>query len=332
MNKSNKILIIIASSLLLIIFIHWLKPLFKKPKKIKEIKVSINKVVIDNPKLEIRHVFVQKDQVWFLGEKKYEVDKQAISNVLIEIKKSRKIELVSELDSDFKYNLGSSNRVKVEVFNDNKLIRTLFIGKESATYHYRYLKYDKNPFIYQTMDTFKGKFELSTIDFRNKEIFSFAENEVTSIKIEDLNKNVLVISKEIPNVNKVKESKKDKDSVSFVWQDSLKRHYEGQEITAFINILGNLKVDSFLEETSKSLEIKKAKRKITVNTTEKVYELIILNDKKENKDQVYTLSKKYAFIISASDAEVLNGKFSLLSIKEGTKKEGTKEGTDKNKE
>ncbi len=315
MNKSNKILIIIASSLLLIIFIHRLKPLLKKPKEIKAIEPPINKVIIHNPKLEIMHVFVQKDQVWFLGEKKYEVDRQAISNLLIEIKKSRNIELVSELDDDFKYNLGSSNRIKVEAFGDNKLIRTLFIGKESATYHYRYLKYDKNPFIYQTKDTFKGKFQLSTTDFRNRQVFSFAENQVTSIKLEDLNKDSLVISKEISNGNKDKESKKDEDSsLGFVWQDSLKRRYKNQEITAFINILGNLKVDSFLEETSKSLEIKKIKRKITINTANKVYELIILKDKKLN--QIYTPSKKYGFIVSASDAEVLSRNFSLSSIEE----------------
>ena len=347
MKRNNLILLLVIVGLGLIIGISRYQKQQDKPMTIKALSDSeekVMKVVVMQKKMNdelkeeehedhegheaegqteaaevLRIEVMKKDDQWLINEEQYLAETKKIDDLVQEVKRERRIDLISELGDDYnKYELDKEKATVIELYGEQgKLLRSYRLGKQSPNGNHIYFMKDKDKAVYQTGNSFNSVLETDVDMLREKILFSFIQGEAKTVEIKEAEEEAPLVISEVTitnQANKTNESDATTNSqTTLAWKDQNGKSYDMAKIKKILEILSSLKVDTFLDDTMESLKKEPMKRQFSVRVKSEIYELMILKDQmtlSEGKDEkkiyrLYSPHRKYGFTLMEKDIEVL---------------------------
>ncbi|MCM1321052.1 MAG: DUF4340 domain-containing protein [Bacteroides sp.] len=180
--KNRKVILLACIGFLVAVYICQL--IFAAGSKVKDIRLdgTIDKYIISlgGELLEV----VRNDGSWFVGEKKYPADNDAVNEMNETAEKIRVLGTVSRgADSD-RYGLDDSSAVVVEVQSAGKTIRSMRIGKASVTSRQTYMQLDGAKDVLLVSGDAAAAFSKSIDDLREKSIYDISLSDIARIASE----------------------------------------------------------------------------------------------------------------------------------------------------
>ena len=315
----TKLLIVILTVIILLVFFLPKKGEKTYIKSLSSISSEIDSFVIKKGNVSA-YIFQENDE-WKVAKEKgsesYKADKSKVQEILKNIKEEKKVEVVSKSKAYYKYELDEENRIDIKAYYKEKEVAYLSIGKSANNYssYYTLLKNDSN--IYQLVGQIRDTFFYEVKELRDKKVYSFNAEDILSLKIDKGVKSVTLMKKNvnkninqkaISKVKEVQEKKGDLKEIDLMWKDEANKEYKKYEIDDIVNTISNLKVDKFLEESSKEFTKGAFYIKFKIELKQgKSYQLTLF---KRNETFVAVVPfMKQAFSISSEDIDRLDIKW-----------------------
>jgi hypothetical protein len=225
---------------------------YKLPEVKKLQTDEISNINIKKKNSEI--MLVKEAGKWLIGEKKYPADSTMVENMLKAISNIKLSALVSESKNYSIYDLDEENRVEVEAFKGDKLLRKIIIGKNAPTHHHTFVMLDDDYRVYHAEGTIRREFDRTVAELRDRKVMSFSD-EISEVTLKR-GKETLVMVKTSPPVSvditetEAKEKEKTEESTP-KWTTADGKAVKENEIKTIINTLSNLICDEFIEDKTK---------------------------------------------------------------------------------
>jgi len=244
---------------------------------------------------------------WTIGPKKYPADTLKVKNILDVIGKLTLTALVSESKSYNRYNLDDDNKITVKAFDKDKLKLEFDIGKAASSFRHTFVKIAGDERVFHARGSFRGKFDKTLDDLRDKAVLAFKINEIREIHITK-GKHKMSFSRTQSPVE-VKESKKSDTSspkaqqTEIIWQDASGKKGDNSKINRLLTTLSDLSCEKYLSGQSKDELINPVYTLLLKGS--KVYKLSIFEKlDKDNEDYPAISSENsYPFMLSGSQVE-----------------------------
>jgi hypothetical protein len=266
----------------------------------------------DISRLEVKNnatsiVISKEGNQWIIGPEKYPADRSKINSMLDVIGKLSLTALVSQSKSYARYHLDESNQIKVKAFDKDKLRREFDIGKAAASFRHTFVKIAGDERVYHARGSFRGKFDTTVEDLRDKAVFSFKIDEIREINISQGKKRMAFNLVQSPK--EAKEAKKeDGDSpkvkpVKMIWQTADGKTANHSKINRLLTTLADLSCKKYIANRTKDQFTDPIFTLLLKGSQE--YKLSIFEKpSKENEDYPGISSENnYPFILSASEAK-----------------------------
>jgi hypothetical protein len=288
------ILIIIAVSIYLFVQKSG-KTHYSLPDIQKIEKNDISKLTVKKGDSEI--VLVKENDKWFVGPKQFLADSSLVDKMFESICSLTLSALVSESKNYFIYDLDEKNRIKVEAYKKDKVLRRLKIGKPALSHRHTFIKLDNDHRVYHCQGNITNLFTKTIPELRNKEVMSIDE-EITELTLKKGNAEITVRKLSIPPSADIQtaKDKKEKESIEpqTKWMTDKDIPVKETEINEIVTTLSKLRCDSFIEDKTKE-DFVSAIYSVSlkgINT----YSISIF-DKTENKYSAISSQSKYPFYI-----------------------------------
>jgi hypothetical protein len=93
-------------------------------------------------------------------------------------------ELVSITGSLSRYDLEEDEAVHVQAYDDSKVVRSLILGKQAATFRHTYVKLPDDSRVFQMPGDLRAIFDRGVSELRNKRVLSFNQDDIRRIEAE----------------------------------------------------------------------------------------------------------------------------------------------------
>ena len=144
--------------------------------------VQIDRITIsssDNGDL----TFFKDNGEWTVTDKRYPGDKAKIENLVEKLTTVKVVDTVSTRSLYERYEVDDAHRVTVTAKQGDKVVRTLYIGKASATSRQSYLLADDDPKVLLVSGNYRRDFDKKAVDFRDKTVFAIDQQTITGIAL-----------------------------------------------------------------------------------------------------------------------------------------------------
>ncbi|RMF92276.1 MAG: DUF4340 domain-containing protein [Candidatus Schekmanbacteria bacterium] len=255
-------------------------------KDISKIKIKKGSEVIDVEK---------KGANWVIMPKEYPADKEKIENLIDKASKVKLTALASESKKYEVYKLDEENRIEVELYQSDKPVRKIFIGKPVSSSRHTFIRLDDDYRVYHAEGNLRSAFNKDVDDLRNKKIWEINE-EITKVTLIKDKKKLILLKKPTENKDKKEEKKtKEKEKISYKWQtEDGKDVIEGQ-ITEIINMLKDFTCDRFIEDKKKD-EFRNPIYKVILSGANSYS--ISFFDEKDGQYEAISSQSEYPFLVS----------------------------------
>jgi len=244
---------------------------------------------------------------WTIGPKKYPADTLKVKNILDVMEKLTLTALVSESKSYNRYNLDDDNKITVKAFDKDKLKLEFDIGKAASSFRHTFVKIAGDERVFHARDSFRGKFDKTVDDLRDKTVLAFKIDEIREIHISKGNK--MTFFSLIQSPGEAKDSEKSDASnpenkpLKIIWQNASGKKGDNSKINRLLTTLSNLSCEKYISDRSKD------------EFTDPVYTLLLkggkeyklsifekLNDDNEDYPAISS-ENSYPFILSGSQVK-----------------------------
>ncbi|MCQ2578590.1 MAG: DUF4340 domain-containing protein [Treponema sp.] len=194
MNK-RKIILAAIDLILAVVLICQVAFRTKEKVKIFTIDEDITKLEISSTSEDI--VLNRFNALWHVNEQKYIGDPATCEGLVDLLQSIRVIDQVAKTDSDAdlaKYNLQQGKAVVVKAYNGDKLLRTIYVGKNTSSQYQNYLKIDDGKEVYLAQGNFIDEFDTTVDRVRSHTVWDIDSFDITSIKQTSADGSVLVLS------------------------------------------------------------------------------------------------------------------------------------------
>lgn len=190
---------------------------------------------------------VRENEKWFLGNEKYLADENKIATLLDTISKVTLLDTISNrLGESEKAQYEITNSFKVVAKSNEKIVRTIFVGKNASTISQNYISLDDEKKVYLASGDLRSQFEKTIGDLRSMKIFSLKANDIVSLSTKTKLETLQV--------------QKEND----VWKlTNAKTEIDSEKIANWISSIANLSASTWLskdfvlpQERDASVEIK----------------------------------------------------------------------------
>ncbi|MCK4542731.1 MAG: DUF4340 domain-containing protein [Spirochaetales bacterium] len=198
---------------------------------------SIDRIVLSRG--EEQAVLVLEENIWKVLPGHYRADQQKVKSAGESITEAGFVDLISESAHYSRYGLDEESMLRAAVFEDEKLLRELYIGNSSTTGNYTYARIPDDPRVFSLRGN-PGRVMMTAVEsWRDKTVLSFSANSVTGFTWET----------EEQKTQFVKNSTED----GTVWKTGT--GYEGDDVKIgnVIRQLSYLKAGSFLDADPENL-------------------------------------------------------------------------------
>ena len=244
---------------------------------------------------------------WTIGPKKYPADTLKVKNMLDVMEKLTLTALVSESKSYNRYNLDNDNKITVKAFGKDKLKLEFDIGKAASSFRHTFVKIAGDERVFHARGSFRGKFDKTVDDLRDKAVLAFKIDEIREIHISKGNKKMLFSLIQSPEEAKDSEksdaSSPKNEALKIIWQNASGKKGNNSKINRLLTTLSDLSCEKYISGQSKD------------EFTDPVYTLLLKGSKeyklsifekldKDNEDYPAISSENsYPFILSGSQVK-----------------------------
>ena len=252
-------------------------------------------------------VLSKEDGKWTIGPKKYPADELKIKNMLDVIGKLSLTALVSQSKSYNRYHLDEDNKIKVKAFDKDKLRREFDIGKAAASFRHTFVKISGDERVFHARGSFRGKFDKTVEDLRDKTVLSFKINEIREIHISKgkhkMAFNLTQPPKEAKQPEKANTSSPKTEPIKMLWQTAAGKNASSTKINRLLTTLSDLSCEEYISGQEKD-EWKDPIFTLLLKGS-KEYKLSIFEKLNKDKKDYPAISSEnsYVFNLSGSEAE-----------------------------
>ncbi len=225
--------------------------------KLAPINEAADRLVIEKggERVELRRV----DGQWVIEPQAWPANQERVKNMVDDLKNIKLSALISEKKNYLRYELTPEKRLTVALYQGDRLLRQVTIGKCSSTYRQTYVMLKDDPRVYQALGNLKNNFFSTVDELRDKTVLRIDDRDLAAIDEVTLERNeknglrTLVMVK-VKAADDKKDGKKDEDGAAPAasaerWQ--LKdggTPVKGREVTALLKALSHLQCSRYLEE------------------------------------------------------------------------------------
>lgn len=197
----------------------------------------------------------KRDNQWYLEPEGYLADTRKVDDMLDVIETLSLAALVSESKDYQRYDLHPAKRITAKAWQDDALRRNLDIGKAASSFRHTFVKLADDSRVFQANGNFRGKFEQSKDNLRDRGVLSFKAGDIQEVQITKDQATVEMVRKEVPVEPAASESEKSDaplpPEVNFEWQDRNGKKANDQDLNRLLTTLGNLKCARYIDDRKK---------------------------------------------------------------------------------
>lgn len=266
---------------------------------------DISKIEISGPDESI--ALNKKDSKWYIGTDEYLADSKKAQDMLDVIGKLTLTALVSESKKYSRYNLSNDKKIHVKAWIGGKVKREFEIGKAAGSYQHTFVKLSEDHRVYHAIGNFRGKFDQTVENIRDKVVLSFEKADIHEIKITKGEKSLVFKREEIPVVVKPGENNDKPVSPSKkkeqVWKRSDGENADQSSLNSLLATLSHLRCDRYISDKIKE-DFADPLHTVLLTGTQK-YILSIFPETEKGSEKYPTLSSEndYPFLLTKLQVE-----------------------------
>jgi hypothetical protein len=197
-------------------------------------------------------VLNKKDNKWHLEPHGYLADANKVKNMLNVLGAFTLTTLVSESKDYVRYDLNAEKRITVKAWQQEALKRNFDIGKSASSFRHTFVRIDGDSRVFHARDNFRGKFELTSDNLRDKNVLSFKSTDIREIQIAKDKTSLKLVRSQVPvTPQQEKSDNAPQVAVKFEWQSSDGTKGNGPNLNRLLTTLSNLNCADYINDRSK---------------------------------------------------------------------------------
>jgi hypothetical protein len=250
-RKEHIILVAVVLALSLYLFLRKQDGTHYKIPEVPPIaQADISKIEISKKGSAI--TLIKKDTIWRIAPQGYPADAGKVRDMLDKIEKLALTALVSESKNFARYDLGGDQKLTVKAWAGDKLRRDFVIGKVAPSYRHTFVQVSGDYRVYHASGNFRGVFDQTVDNIRDKVVLKFDKAEITEIRISKGEESKVFGRKQVPVEIKL-DQQAESSSPPATRTETLWETAEGQEadeakLDRLLSILSNLRCEKYLDD------------------------------------------------------------------------------------
>jgi hypothetical protein len=200
-------------------------------------------------------VLNKKDDKWYLDPPGYLVDANRVNDMLNVFATLALTALVSESEDYVRYDLHAGEKITVKAWQDDSLKRNFDIGKAASSFRHTFVKLNDDSRVFHARDNFRGKFDLTEDNLRDKSVLSFKITDIQEIQIDKDQTSLKLARAQIPVELAKSAQEKSENSVPEamrpVWQGPDGKQADAISLNRLLTTLSKLSCDAYITDRKK---------------------------------------------------------------------------------
>ena len=194
----------------------------------------------------------KKGNQWYFEPAGYLADTNKVNAMLNVFEALTLTALISDSKDYNRYDLNDEKRITVKAWQQEALKRNFDIGKPASSFRHTYVRLDGDSRVYHARDNFRGQFELTADNLRDKNVLSFTSTDIQEVHITADKVSSKWVRSQIPLTPQQKSSEAAPPvAVKFEWRDSDGNMGDDQKMSRLLTTLGSLKCTDYINDRRK---------------------------------------------------------------------------------
>jgi len=241
-------------------------------------------------------VLNKKDDKWYLDPPGYLVDANKVNDMLTVFETLTLTALVSESEDYVRYDLHAGEKITVKAWQEDALMRNFDIGKAASSFRHTFVRLNDDSRVFHARDNFRGKFELSEDNLRDKSVLSFKITDIQEIQIAKDQTSLKLALTQVPVEFAKSEQEKSENSAAGAvkpgWQSPDGQQGDVLSLNRLLTTLAKLSCDTYINDRDKNA------------FSDPIYTVKLKGDQDYQLDiftKLQTQDKNYPAVSSAND-------------------------------
>ena len=135
---------------------------------------------------------------WTIQPEGYPADGDKVKRMLEAVEQLAVTALVSESKSYSLYDLDDDKKITVKAWSGDKLQREFDLGKAASSFRHTFVRLAGDDRVYHGLGNFRGKFDQTIDNLRNKTVLSFDQEEIEGIRLTQEKEDMTFVRPQVP--------------------------------------------------------------------------------------------------------------------------------------
>ncbi len=197
----------------------------------------------------------KKEGIWSVSPEGYPADAFKIKGILDTIGTLTLTTLVSESKSYERYDLHKEKRIGVKAWTGDQLRREFDVGKVAPSFNHTFVKIAGDERVYHAQENFRGKFDQTVENLRDKAVLRFEQKEIQKLDITRGKVSITLMRKlppvEVGTSQEGEAQEKNPPQVEFMWQTLEGNEVDESKLESLLTTLSRLNCSAYIEGRKK---------------------------------------------------------------------------------
>lgn len=270
-------------------------------------------------------VLKKRDNQWYLEPMGYLADTNQVNGMLAVFETLSLAALVSESKDYQRYDLHPAKRITAKAWQQDALMRNLDIGKAASSFRHTFVKLGDDSRVFQATDNFRGKFEQTPDNLRDRGVLSFTSTDIQAVQLTKGKASAELLRREVPVKPSVSQPEKPDTAppaaVKYEWQDRAGKMANDQNLNRLLTTLGSLKCARYIDDRNKDSFSEPIYAVNLKGVRQHQLEIFAKLEKDAENYPAVSSGSDYPFLLSDSQAQQIMKDPNEFLQKEGDNKE-----------
>lgn len=261
---------------------------------------AVNRILITKADASIE--LTKKDEQWLIRPQDYPANTVTVKNMLNAASKLTTTALVSETGIYERYDLDSTKRTTIKVFNGQKLEREFSIGKAAPTFQHTFVLLVGDDNVYHARGNLTNTFNQTIESLRDKKVLSFDKDQITAVDVRKGDQSLVISKKEIkatPQGDSQEEKTPPPSPVKTKWTNESGQDVDSPAVDSLLNNMSGLTCDAFMADDTKA-SLKDAAWTLTFKSKQGDFSVSVFGNDAQTPPNYKAASSgsRYAFLLN----------------------------------
>jgi len=254
---------------------------------------------------------------WHIQPEGYPADGDKVNKMLEAVDQLAVTALVSESKSYGLYDLDGDKKITVKAWSGDKLQREFDLGKAASSFRHTFVRLAGDDRVYHGLGNFRGKFDQTIDNLRNKTVLSFDQDEIEGIRLTQEKEDVTFVRTQLPvevstDQDEAAAESVQQPAVEMIWQTADGKTGDEAKLKGLFSTLSRLRCETYIDDKTKE-DFKEPIYAIELQGAQ-AYTLSIFAKMDEEAKSYPSVSSinDYPFLLSERQAENLMKKYDEL--------------------